>query len=143
MDVSTVGMPKHRRSTVPQLDFLDESFDDSLDEMPPPALPQGYVTESYGEAQQQQQQRYSRQPAGGVGQDSLALEEEEDAQEAEFTVTERQGPGQGYYAEDGTTRSEAGEIFGGVGKSGMAGKGMGGFALFGPDEMQTFHGGVS
>jgi hypothetical protein len=28
-DVSTVGMPKHRRSTVPQLDFLDESFDDS------------------------------------------------------------------------------------------------------------------
>lgn len=121
-DVSTVGMPKHRRSTVPQLDFLDESFDDSLDEMPLPALPQGYVTENYGQAQ--------------VGQDSM-VGHEDDGGEAEFTITEQQEqPEYQRAGEDGTTN----EVFGGAG-SGKGGKG--GFALFGPDEMQTFHGGVS
>jgi hypothetical protein len=142
-DVSTVGMPKHRRSTVPQLDFLDESFDDSLDEMPLPALPQGYVTESYGTADDEFEHSAGEQRHGD---DSLALGGDEGG---DFTITESgQQGGQaemtGYNEDEGmtggTVRSEAGEIFGGQGRS-MSNKGQ--FALFGPDEMQTFHGGVS
>ena len=142
-DVSTVGMPKHRRSTVPQLDFLDESFDDSLDEMPLPALPQGYVTESYGTADEEVEHDAGEPQHGD---DSLALGGDEGG---DFTITEsgQQGGREEVtgYGEDegmtgGTVRSEAGEIFGGQGRA-MSNKGQ--FALFGPDEMQTFHGGVS
>jgi hypothetical protein len=134
-DVSTVGMPKHRRSTVPQLDFLDESFDDSLDEMPLPALPQGYVTANHHPGSSSANVQDGQNP----GDDSLAHPGDE---AGDFTITDDRPQREGY--DDGMTgatiRSEAGEIFGGQGRA-FANKGQ--FALFGPDEMQTFHGGVS
>jgi hypothetical protein len=111
-DTSTVGMP--RRSTVHQLDFLEESFDDSLDEMPP-VLSQTYAHDG--------------------GNDTLGPADVPEGGDFTETMTG------GHRDEADTrqsTRSEAGRIFGGP-----KGPGKGQFALFGPDEMQTFHGGVS
>lgn len=139
-ELSTVGMPmpKHRRSTLgAQLDFLDESFDDSLDEMPPA------VASTSMRAADDQDTTVSQDHYRPHGQSEQEIDNEA------FTATLQVGrsamtgatglPSDGVtdMMTNNSTRSEAGKVFGG------GSKGANQFQLFGPDEMQTFHGGVS
>lgn len=170
-DISTVGMPRPaqpraarksihppelerlaRESGADTNDFLDESFEDSLDEL---IVPEGYDLPRHQHREEGEGGRRDvmgetdsnthTQTGMGNGQGEDGEEEGEEGQEqGDYTETDMgMGAGRGDMSmSSGTssTRSEAGRVFGGRRVGGGQGRGL---QLFGPDEMQTFHGGVS